>query len=196
MKMKLLIPSAKKPDPFTSKKLAEYLTPEENRYHHILGVVRNMEELLPKLDLNEEVKKELIQAAFLHDIGYNPELNKNNFHPLDGAIFAQQSGFSKPVIAAILFHSEAYETVKKARTDLLDIYETNKPLLDEQDRLFIDLITYCDVQTSPQGEKISLEERVQDVVNRYGEDHLVSQMMIFCKPKYQNTIERVNKWIK
>ncbi|QCV56729.1 HD domain-containing protein [Thermoactinomyces vulgaris] len=196
MKMKLLIPSVKKPGPFTSGKLAGYLSPEENRYHHILGVVRGMQEILPRLELEQETKAQLIQAAYLHDVGYSKQLNQYNFHPLDGAVFAQQSGFSKPVIAAILFHSEAYETVKKARTDLLNIYETNKQLLDEQDRLFIDLITYCDVQTSPQGEKISLDKRVQDVVNRYGEDHPVSQMMIFCKPKYQNTIDRVNQWIK
>lgn len=196
MKMKLLIPSKKNPEPFTPDKLAEYLSPEENRYHHILGVVRNMKETLPKLDLNEEVKKELIQAAFLHDIGYSPKLNKNNFHPFDGAHFAQQAGFPKPVIAAILFHSEAYETVKETRSDLFPTYSLNHDLLDEQDRLFIDLVTYCDVQTSPQGEKISLDERVQDVVNRYGKTHPVSQMMIHCKPKYQNTIERVNQWIK
>jgi putative nucleotidyltransferase with HDIG domain len=194
--MKLLTSSIKKPDPFTSKKLAEYLSPEENRYHHILGVVRHMQTILPRLGLEQETKELLIQSAYLHDVGYSQQLNQYNFHPLDGAVFAQQAGFPKPVIAAVLFHSEAIETVEESRNDLLPIYSLNQKLLDEQDWLFIDLVTYCDVQTSPKGEKVSLDERVRDVVERYGENHPVSQMMIFCKPKYQNTIERVNKWIK
>jgi putative nucleotidyltransferase with HDIG domain len=194
--MKLLTYSIKKPDSFTSKKLAEFLPSEEKRYHHILGVVRHMQTILPRLELEQETKELLIQAAYLHDVGYSKQLNQYNFHPLDGAVFAQQAGFPKPVIAAVLFHSEAIETVRENRNDLLPIYSLNQKLLDEQDRLFIDLVTYCDVQTSPKGEKVSLDERVQDVVERYGENHPVSQMMIFCKPKYKETIERINQWIK
>jgi HD domain len=195
VKIKLLRSSGKTPEPFHADRLADFLSPEENRYHHILGVVRLMKEILPKLNFNEEVKKELIQAAYLHDIGYSPKLNKTNFHPFDGACFAFKAGFNKPVIAAVLFHSEAYETVKEKRSDLLPAYSLNHDLLDEQDRLFTDLVTYCDVQTSPQGEKVSLDERVRDVVKRYGEHHPVSRMMIQCKPKYQDIINRVNRWI-
>ncbi len=45
------------------------------------------------------------------------------------------------------------------------------------DRMFIDLVSYCDLYTSATGERVTLQERMDDVVLRYGEDHEVSQLM-------------------
>lgn len=178
-----------------SQWLASYLLPNSARFQHILGVVRCMENLRPRLNVPDDWKPDLLKACYLHDIGYSPQLNQYNFHPLDGAIFAREQGFSKPVVAAVLFHSCAYETVKVTRPDLLPIYEEKNADLDEQDRTFIDLVTYCDLHTSPTGQRITLEKRVQDVVDRYGEHHPVSRMMLANQKKYEETIERVKQWI-
>jgi hypothetical protein len=168
--------------------LGQYLPQRENRYKHILGVVERMKECLNQIHIDESLKPQLIQAAYLHDIGYSTKLNVHHFHPLDGAIFAQSAGFSKPVIAAVLFHSGAYESVKATRPDLDSIYTHNNQLLDEQDQLFIRLVTYCDLHTSPTGEKISFEERIRDIVNRYGEEHEVSQFMLGNRTNFLETI--------
>lgn len=175
------------------KQLSQYLSPEQNRYHHILGVVDRMRELIEKIDIPLEWKPLLIQTAYLHDIGYSEHLNQHNFHPLDGAVFAQEMSISKPVIAAVLFHSDAYTSVKHIRPDLLETYSRNYYLLDKTDHAFIDFITYCDIHTSPIGKKITLEERVQDVVRRYGEGHEVSNMMLLSQPYYQEVIQKVEK---
>jgi hypothetical protein len=178
-----------------SQWLSRYLSPDSARFQHILGVVQCMDNLLPALNVPDAWKMDLLQACYLHDIGYSPKLNHYDFHPLDGAIFAKEKGFSKPVVAAVLFHSCAYETVLETRLDLLPIYEENMDL-DEKDRTFIDLVTYCDLHTSPTGRFITLEERVQDVVERYGENHPVGQMMLANKKSYEQTIERVKKKLK
>ena len=44
----------------------------------------------------------LIAAAFLHDIGYAPELAMTGFHPLDGARFVRAHGEER--IARIVAH--------------------------------------------------------------------------------------------
>ncbi len=85
--------------------LSQYIDPQLPRYQHILGVVRSMEDLLPKISVPEDWKPALIQACYLHDVGYSPQLNHHNYHQLDGAIFANLQGFSKPIIAAVIFHS-------------------------------------------------------------------------------------------
>ncbi|MDQ0418843.1 hypothetical protein J2Z48_003048 [Croceifilum oryzae] len=178
---------------FDDRQLSKYLSPEQNRYHHVLGVVERMRELLEKINIPSEWKPQLVQTAYMHDVGYNEQLNQHNFHPLDGALFAEEIGIPKPIIAGILFHSDAYTSVKHTRPDLIEIYDKKYNLLDEIDHTFIDLITYCDIHTSPVGAKITLEERVLDVIKRYGEGHEVSNMMLLSQPYYQEVERRVEK---
>jgi hypothetical protein len=175
------------------KELSKYIPPDRHRYTHILGVVERMKEVLAQIEMEEETKELLLQTAFLHDIGYSDKLNQYDYHPLDGAFFVQQCGFPKPVIAAVLFHSGAYESVKKTRPDLVSIYAYNAQWLDETDQLFIDLITYCDLHTSPVGKKISVKERIDDIVTRYGAEHEVSRFMIGNLEGFKQTIERVEQ---
>lgn len=176
--------------------LSNYLPQHSRRYQHILGVVRQMKELLPQLSIPNDWKPLLIQACYLHDIGYSPKLNQYDYHPLDGAIFAAEQHFPKPVISAILFHSCAYEALfEEKNPNVQSIYQKHLPLLDKQDHLFIDLVTYCDLHTSPTGETITFQKRLEDIFQRYGMEHPISQVMIKNQKKLNNTIERVRQLI-
>lgn len=182
--------------PIDANDMSNYLSKESNRYRHILGVVRLMENLLPSLPIPDDWKPMLIQACYLHDIGYSPKLQRYGFHPLDGAIFAAQQQFAQPIVAAVLFHSCAYEAVKEERNpEMLTIYEKHDSLLTDQDRCFIQLVTYCDIQTSPTGETITFQERLDEIITRYGLDHPVSQMMQKNKSYYEELIRQVHHWI-
>lgn len=178
--------------PIDEKWLTQYLDPALPRYHHILGVVNQMENLLPQLSIPEEWQLQLLQACYLHDVGYSPKLKIYDYHQIDGAIFTQKNGFPKPIIAAVLFHSCAYEGAIPSRSDLLDIYKQNQALLDEQDRLFIDLVSYCDLHTSATGKPTTLLERIHDVIKRYGPDHEVSMIMVGNTHHFQKIIKRVH----
>jgi predicted HD phosphohydrolase len=176
-------------------KLATFLDPSLPRYHHILGVVRNMEQLLPQITLDSDWPSLLIQATYLHDIGYSTKLNQYNYHQLDGAIYAADQGFPKSIIAALLFHSCAYEGVLYSRPDLKEIYEMHLTQLNSEDQMFIDLVSYCDLHTSANGDKTTLRARVDDVAVRYGRDH-VSKIMYANEPIFEEIIERVTREIK
>jgi hypothetical protein len=176
--------------------LANYLDPCLPRYHHILGVVRNMHALLPRIKISQKWESLLMDACYLHDIGYSTVLNQHNYHPLDGAVFASRQKYPKCIIATLLFHSCAYEGVLYARPDLKDIYEDHLFLLDETDHLFIDLVSYCDLHTTASGEWTTLRERVDDVARRYGADHEVSKIMFANEPIFEEIIRRVNQMIK
>ncbi|RAL26726.1 HD domain-containing protein [Thermoflavimicrobium daqui] len=178
---------------FERKWLSQFIPTESARYQHILGVVQYMENLLPRLNVPYDWKPLLLQACYLHDIGYSPNFIKYDFHPLDGAIFASKKGFLKPVVASILFHSCAFEMVKKTRNDLIELYEINYTLLDQLDLLFIDLVTFCDLHTSSTGQPITFQDRVQDVLDRYGPHHEVSKLMLANRPYYEMTIRNVNR---
>ena len=58
------------------------------RWEHLQAVGRRMEELCEGCDLPEH----LAVAAWLHDIGYAPEIASTGFHPLDGARFLTERG--------------------------------------------------------------------------------------------------------
>lgn len=180
----------------TELKLAAYIDPAIPRFHHILGVVRNMESLLTKINISRRWKPLLLQACYLHDIGYSPELNQYNYHQLDGAIFAAKQGYPKYIIATILFHSCAYEGVIYSRPDMKQMYEDHFVLLDDQDLMFIDLVSYCDLHTSANGENTTLAQRVKNVVERYGDTHEVSKIMLSNVPHFRQIIDRVTKLIK
>jgi hypothetical protein len=177
-------------------KLAAYISPSIHRYHHILGVVRNMESLLTKINISEQWKPLLIQACYLHDIGYSPKLNQYNYHQLDGAVFAAKQGYPKYIISTILFHSCAYKGVIYSRPDLNQLYSKHFALLDDQDRMFIDLVSYCDLHTSATGQNTTLAQRVRNVADRYGDTHEISKIMFANVPHFRQIIDRVTKLIK
>jgi hypothetical protein len=177
-------------------KLAHYLDPSLPRYHHILGVVRNMHDLLPRIKISQNWQSLLIDACYLHDIGYSTKLNQYNYHQLDGAIFASKQGYPKCIIATLLFHSCAYEGVLYSRPDLKEIYVHHLSLLDDKDRMFIDLVSYCDLHTTATGERTTLRERIDDVAVRYGEEHEVTKIMFANEPIFEEIIGRVNQMIK
>lgn len=195
--MQLFHSQTKPKEVFNSSHLANYLPKSSKRYQHTLGVVRAMKNLLPHLSIPADWKPLLIQASYLHDIGYSSKLFQYEFHPLDGAIFAAQQNFPKPVVAAVLFHTCAFELAKEGmHPQIKFFYLKHLPLLDSQDRQFIDWVTYCDLHTSPTGEKVTLQERLDEILHRYGPQHRVSQIMHKNKGDYEELIDRVHQFAK
>jgi HD superfamily phosphodiesterase len=72
---------------------AEHLSPLHGRWRHTLRVVDQARSFRDVLGGDEfEV---LLAAAYLHDVGYAPELTKTGFHPLDGARFVREAGHER-----------------------------------------------------------------------------------------------------
>lgn len=50
---------------------------------------------------------DVVAAAWLHDIGYAPQLRRTGFHPLDGALFLMSQDWPERIVRLVAHHSLA-----------------------------------------------------------------------------------------
>jgi hypothetical protein len=121
--------------------ISNFIDIRSDRYLHIKGVAETMLEIINKVPgLDDESRKYLLDAAYLHDIGYSEKLKKSGFHPLDGAIFAFEKGFNELIVKSILFHTGSRGEAEIRGGALARIYTGLKECVNEHDKFFLDMI--------------------------------------------------------
>lgn len=100
-------------------------------------------------------------AAWLHDLGYAPDVRRTGFHALDGAEFLARYGAPTELVALVAHHTgarfEAGERGLAAYWSLLP-----EPVSEQ-----LDVLTLVDLVISPSGEITTPAERVAEVLRRY-----------------------------
>jgi len=135
-----------------------------------------------RLKLDPEI---VVSAAWLHDVGYAASLNDTGFHPIDGARFLRTSGWPDDICGLVAYHSCAQ--IEAGRRGLSSaLLEFREVASLERDVLWV-----SDSTTGPGGERTTLSERVEEVVVRYGRDHIVAQCMLVIAPSLQQAEARV-----
>lgn len=129
------------------------------RVSHTAGVATVMS--ARTLQLDDQIQDELVAAAWLHDIGYAADLASSGFHPLDGAQFVSEMGYSALVVSLIAHHSGA---AVEAEERGLDAELSRFPLPDSR---LLDLLTFADMTTGPTGEGVTVEARLNEILGRY-----------------------------
>jgi hypothetical protein len=138
------------------------------RWHHVRGVARRAQQVSQALD--EDDRPYLVAAAWLHDIGYAPRLAATAFHPLDGARHLRTLGQQR-LARLVAYHSSArWEAEALGLSDELAAFP-------REDSPTADALTYCDMTTSPTGERITMAGRLAEIAARYGAEHLVVQCL-------------------
>jgi putative nucleotidyltransferase with HDIG domain len=127
----------------------------------------------------------LVSAAYLHDIGYAPQLAHTGFHALDGALWLREQG-GEPRLANLVAHHTG--AVHEARSRGL---EQELAEFEREESLVADLLSWCDLNRGPQGEPTSVTERFLSVEQRYGADHAVSRALANAKLELLASCERV-----
>jgi len=138
------------------------LEPLPQRWRHTIGVARHAEELIDTLDGDDP--DVLLAAAWLHDIGYAPSIQDTGFHPLDGARHLERTGWPARLTALVAHHSGAIHlaTARGLEADL-DSYPLEvTPLADA--------LTYADQTTAPNGQRVTVRERITEATERHGPD--------------------------
>jgi HD superfamily phosphodiesterase len=51
------------------------------------------------------LSEDLVAAAWLHDIGYSPELVETGLHALDGARYLCRAGIEGQIVSLVAYHS-------------------------------------------------------------------------------------------
>jgi HD superfamily phosphodiesterase len=140
---------------------ANLIAPLEARWRHTLRVVERANRFREVLGSNE--LDMLIAAAYVHDVGYAPELARTGFHPLDGARFVHEAGHAR--LAGLVAHhsASAAEAEERGLADELGEFPA-------EDSLVSRALTYCDLTTGPDGEGVGVFERLEELAERLGED--------------------------
>lgn len=178
----------------TEASLRQFLSPDEKRIRHSLGVLRLARQLAEQIFADNIIAENLQTAALFHDVGYSPLLQKTGFHPLDGALFLASQSAPDAVVAAVLWHSGAqseadcYPKVKAIYEELHDF----RAGFDD----IVDALTFCDIRTLPDGQMTTLQERISDITYRYGKDHEVSQSFRGQSGSFYTCIDRIRKRVR
>lgn len=135
-----------------------FMAPLGRRWIHVQAVGQLAREIGPAFGELEHV---LIASAYLHDIGYAPELAITRFHPLDGARYLREEGHE--LIARLVAHHSGARI--EARLRGLADFELEFPF---QASPLDDALTFCDLSTSPVGKRVSIDDRVDEIAQRYG----------------------------
>ena len=149
-----------------ARKLLEIPLPR--RWAHSQGVAMQARSLALILGDDADL---LEAAAWLHDIGYSPDLAGTGFHPLDGARWLRDVQHANPMLCRLVAnHTGAL--IEAEERGVAAVLSAEFP---PADRFLSDALTYCDMTTSPDGRPVSVDERLADIRARYGTGHIVSR---------------------
>jgi hypothetical protein len=112
--------------------------------------------------LDDRWRCAIIDAAWLHDIGHSPAVSSSGFHPLDGARYLREQGFSMDTCSLVAWHTGAiHEARERGLEDELRA-EFPSPAPSA-----LDALTWADLTSSPSGHVVSPEVRLDEVRDRY-----------------------------
>lgn len=155
------------------------------RWAHSQGVAQRAEGLAEVVGEDAEL---LTSAAVLHDVGYASRLVDTGFHALDGARFLRDAhAADERLVRLVANHS--FALLEAEERGLMAALENEFPLLDEG--LLVDALVYCDMTTTPDGERTTAAERVAEILGRYGPDSLVGRFIRRAEPDIRAAVGRV-----
>lgn len=128
--------------------------------------------------LRPDLRSDVVTAATLHDIGYAYPVV--DFHPLDGAKFLQSLGFS-PVVCHLVAHHSASTFEAEFRGIPLSEYRLFDVARDDLGPAHR-LVWWADLTTGPQGQLMTVEERLADIVDRHGPESVVTRSALAIRP--------------
>lgn len=155
------------------------------RWWHVQGVARRAAQIMECLPVDGEP---VIAAAWLHDIGYAPCLRDTGFHPLDGARHLRRAGWSDDVCRLVANHTAA--RIEAAACGLAADLATEFPdaAILERDALWV-----ADATTGPDGQPMTVDERIAEVASRYGTGHRVTSAMRQSRDELRAAVRRIEQ---
>ncbi|MVU77414.1 HD domain-containing protein [Nocardia sp. ET3-3] len=132
------------------------------RWQHTQGVARQAERASRVVDDPDL----LVAAAWLHDVGYAPRLIRTGVHAIDGARFLSELDASDRLCGLVAHHSCA---CVEARNQGVAIE------WPDEHTVVRDALWWADMTTTPTGGVTGVQDRIDEVLNRYGPDHVVAR---------------------
>jgi hypothetical protein len=177
-------------DPAWAEAIARDLLEEPlpRRWSHVRGVAATARTLSSLLGDDAGL---VISAAWLHDIGYSPQIAHAGFHPLDGARYIRDHHHCGGLLCRLVaHHSCAVIEAAERGLDTELLAEFPAPPDDLADALI-----YCDYTSGPDGQHMTVHERIAEIRGRYGAGDLVTVAMAKSEPRLIATVTRITKML-
>jgi hypothetical protein len=172
---------------WAEQQAAELLAETGRRWEHVRGVAQQAKRVGRALDRND--RPYLVAAAWLHDIGYAPSIAATAFHPLDGARHVRALGQER-LAQLVAYHSSArWEAEALGLSGELAAFP-------REDSATADALTYCDMITSPKGDRITLADRLAEITERYGANHLVTISLQSARAYLVSAVQRTEERLR
>jgi hypothetical protein len=166
--------------------LAQQLLAESapRRWDHVQGVALRAARIAA---VAGDIDDTLTCAAWLHDIGYAPDLALTGFHPLDGARYLESIGAPWRIACLVARHSAA---IAEAALRGLDVAVTRYA---DEGGTVRDALWYCDLTTSPGGGSVAAKKRIREIKRRYGPGNLVTRAVTMATPDLLAAVQRTEQ---
>ncbi|MFI0487199.1 HD domain-containing protein [Actinomadura sp. 9N215] len=161
-------------------------TPLPRRWAHTQGVARQARTLAPILGDQAEL---LEAAAWLHDIGYAPDLIDTGFHPLDGARYLRDTHHADAHLCRLVAHHSC-ALIEARERGLATTHIREFPL---HTTYLESALTYCDMTTSPVGELTDVDTRIAEIRTRYGPAHIVARFINRAEPRLVSAVYEIHQ---
>ena len=155
---------------------------------HVRGVAGQAERVAAVVGADGDL---LVAAAWLHDIGYGPELAKVGFHPLDGARFLRRQGADERLCGLVAHHSCAV-----IEAEMRGLVEELLAEFPHEESAVSDALAYCDLTTGPDGQRLTVEERLVEIISRYGPESLVGRFIDQARPEMIGAVRRTEERLR
>lgn len=167
----------------TARTLLE--TPLPRRWAHSQGVAARARSLAPILGADADL---LTAAAWLHDIGYAPELTNTGFHPLDGARYLRDTEHASDLLCQLVAHHSGAIIEAEEHGLARELCAEFQPVRPD----LTDALIYCDMTTDPDGQHLSIQQRLAEIRNRYGPGDLVIRALARSAPYLTSAVARIS----
>ena len=132
------------------------------RWQHILGVARRARLLAEKLrPKDKQFAEDMFLLGMLHDFGYE---------------FAEEPG-DHPDVGGEILKRQGYRYWKEVAN------HGNVNVTEVSDALFV--LSCADMTTGPSGESFTMQERIDNIAQRYGEDSHAHKKAVIAEKKLQ-----------
>lgn len=153
---------------------------QPQRWAHVQGVALQAE--MVSRALTREDGSVLVAAAYLHDVGYGSQLVACGAHQIDGAAMVRSQGAER-IARLVAHHSEAkYELSMRGFGETLATYEEERSSVS-------DCLTYCDLTTAPDGQVVTVGQRLAEIEDRFS-GGLVVDALRRAKPALLAAVDR------
>jgi len=169
-----------------ARDLAEQLLadPLPRRWAHSQGVGSKAESIAHLVGADADV---LVCAAWVHDIGYAPDLVKTGSHAFDGARYLRDVMHADERLCRLVAN-HTYAIVEARRRGLAEALAAEFPIVDG---LVADALVYCDMTTSPGGDQVDVRARLSEILERYGAGDIVSDSIAEAMSRIIQSVQNV-----